>query len=63
MEGTEWDGNPIGRPIVSTNRNHWELPETKPPTKEYMGWSKAPSKYVAEDCLLWPQRERILRWE
>jgi hypothetical protein len=28
------DDNPIGRPAVSTNLEPWELPETKPPTKE-----------------------------
>ena len=32
-EGNEGDGNPIGRPTVSTNLDSWELPETKPPTK------------------------------
>ena len=35
IEGAEGDGNPIGRPTVSTNLNPWELPETKPPTKEH----------------------------
>ena len=34
IEGTEGDDNPIGRPTVSANLNLWELPETKPPTKE-----------------------------
>jgi hypothetical protein len=33
IEGAEADGNPIGRPTVSTNLEHWELSETKPPTK------------------------------
>ena len=28
IEGTEGDGNPIGRPTVSTNLDPWELPET-----------------------------------
>ena len=35
IEGTEGDGNPIGRPTVSTNLDPWELPETEPPTKEH----------------------------
>jgi hypothetical protein len=35
-----------------------EHPETKPPTKEYT-WSMALCTYVAEDCLVWPQWERI----
>ena len=34
-EGIEGDGNLIGRPKVSTNPDPWELPETKPPTKEH----------------------------
>ena len=35
IEGAEGDGNPIGRTTVSTNLDPWELPETKPPTKEH----------------------------
>jgi hypothetical protein len=35
IEGAEGDGNPIGRPKESTNLYHWEVPETKPPTKEH----------------------------
>ena len=35
IEGLLGDGNPIGRPTVSTNQDPWELPETKPPTKEH----------------------------
>ena len=35
IEGAEGDGNPIGRPTVSANLDPWELPETKPPTKEH----------------------------
>ena len=57
-EGIEGDGNLIGRPKVSTNPDTWEHPETKPPTKEYT-WSMALCTYVAEDCLVWPQWERI----
>lgn len=35
IEGAEGDGNPIGTPTVSTKLYHWELPETKQPTKEH----------------------------
>ena len=35
IEGLLGDGNPIGRPTVSTNLDPWELPETEPPTKEH----------------------------
>jgi hypothetical protein len=34
IEGAEEDGYPRGRPTVSTYPYLWELPETKPPTKE-----------------------------
>ena len=46
----------IGRPTVSTNLDPWELPETKPPTKEHAWAGLRPwAYYVAEDCLVWPQ--------
>jgi hypothetical protein len=52
--------NPIRRPTVTTNPDPWELPETKPPIKRaYTGWSLSPSSFVAEDCLIWPQWERM----
>jgi hypothetical protein len=35
IEGAEVAGNPIGRTTLSTNPDPSELPETKPPTKEY----------------------------
>jgi hypothetical protein len=35
IEGTDRDGHPIGRPIVSSNLDSWELPENEPPIKEY----------------------------
>jgi hypothetical protein len=43
-EGTEADGNPVGRTTVLTNLDLWELSEANPPTKEHkcMGWSVAP---------------------
>jgi hypothetical protein len=34
-EEAEGDGNPIGRTTVLTNLDPWELPETKPLTKEH----------------------------
>jgi hypothetical protein len=56
-ENTEGDGNPTGRPTVSTNRNLWAIPESKPPTKEHAWATSWPtcSTYVVEDCLVWPQ--------
>ena len=57
-EGPQGDGNPTGRPTVSTNLDPWKLPETEPPT-EYTVLSKAPSTCVAEGYVIWPQWERI----
>jgi hypothetical protein len=33
--GTEGDGNPKGRPTVSTNLDPWGFPEVKTPDKEH----------------------------
>ena len=56
IEDDEGDGDPIGRTTVSTNPDPWELPETKPPTKEHTWRGPRPSgTYVAEDCLVWLQ--------
>lgn len=61
IERAKEDGNPTGRPTMSTNLDIWEHPETEPPTKKHTwaGSSSSPP-YVAEGCLLWPQWERIL---
>ena len=48
-EGTEGDGNPIGRPTVSTNLDSWELPETKPHIIEHsLASPSTPGIYVSE---------------
>jgi hypothetical protein len=55
-EGAKRDGNPTGRPTVSTNSDLWKFPETKPPTREYTRagmFSEACRTYVAKDCLVW----------
>jgi hypothetical protein len=56
-KGAEGDCNPIGRKQISTN---WTLraPRDKATNQRaYMGWSMAPTTYVAEDSLVWPQWE------
>ena len=53
IEETEGDGDPIGRPTVSTNLDPWELPETKPPTKEQT-WSSSRSLAGAHVKKGWP---------
>jgi hypothetical protein len=40
-KGIERNGKLIGRPIVSTNLDPLEFPETKPQPKSIQGWSKA----------------------
>jgi hypothetical protein len=35
IEEAGGDYNPIGRPTGSTNSEFWEVPKTKPPTKEH----------------------------
>ena len=60
IEGTEGDGSPIGRTTVSTNPDPLGAPrEQVTKQKAYMGWFVAPSTYVTEDCLIWPQWERM----
>ena len=58
-EGAETVGNPIGRPLVSTNLEPWELPETKPPTKVHTWAGPKPPTHITEDCIVWPQWERM----
>ena len=54
IEGTEGDGNPVGRPTMSTNLDSWELAKTEPPIKKHT-WAgtRSSGTYVAEDCLVW----------
>jgi hypothetical protein len=35
IEGAKGEGNPIGRPAVSTNQDPLELPGAEPPTRQY----------------------------
>jgi hypothetical protein len=53
------DGNPRGRPTVSTNLDPWELPNTEPNQKANMGWSNVLSTYLAEGYHVWAQWERM----
>ena len=42
IEGAEGDGNPIGRPTVSSNLDPWSSQRNKLPTKEH-SWSVPPA--------------------
>jgi hypothetical protein len=37
MEEAEEEGDTIGRPVVSTNPDPRELPDTEPPTRQHTG--------------------------
>jgi hypothetical protein len=55
-EGVEEDGNPIGRPTVSTKSDPWEITDLKPPTEERpKSWSVVSGTDKAEDCVVCPQ--------
>ena len=57
-EEAEWEGNLLGKSTVSNNRDPWELPETKTPTKVHtLAGLWPPCTYVAQDCLGWRQWE------
>ena len=59
VEEAEGEGDSIGRPAVSTDPDPWELPETELPTKTILGWTEGPGTYIAEDCLVSPQWEKM----
>ena len=55
MEAEE-EGNPLGRPAVSTNPELWELTDTELPIRQHTGTGPGPSNTdKAEDHLVWPQ--------
>jgi hypothetical protein len=51
-EGAKEDVNPIGK----TNRSLGAPGDLATDRRAYMGWSKA---LASEDCLVWPQWERM----
>jgi hypothetical protein len=64
MEGLKWgEGkvcNLIGRTTVSTNQDPLTTPrEETTNQKACIGWSMAPSTYVAENCLVWHWWEKM----
>ena len=62
IEGPQGNGNPTGKPTVTTNLDSWEFPETEPPTKEHTQAGPRlphPRTQVAEGCHVWPQGERM----
>jgi hypothetical protein len=52
IEGTEGDGNPIGRPTVSIYLDPEELPETEPPTKEHTWANLKPQAHMKQRTVL-----------
>ena len=65
-ERLEEEGDPIGRPAVSNNSDPWDLSDTEPPTRQHtpadmngLPLPPSPNTYTAEDCLVWPQWEKM----
>jgi len=56
LKEAEEEGNPIGRPAVSTNLELWDLSDTEP-TTSYRSWFEAPNIYTAEDFLVLPLKD------
>jgi hypothetical protein len=46
MEEAEKEGDPIGRPAVSTSLNHGEPLDTEPPTRQHTGAGLRPQNHV-----------------
>jgi hypothetical protein len=46
IEGPEGDSSLPGRLTVLTNLDHWELPETKLPTKEHTWADQRPLAHI-----------------
>ena len=58
-EKSEGDNNPRRKPTVPINLDAWELPETKPQTKNHAGWSENPGTQVSRNCVFLPQWEKM----
>jgi hypothetical protein len=60
LEEAEGEGDPMGRPAVSTHLDSWDLLDTEPQTRQHTPADmRYPNTYAAEDCLLWPQWEKM----
>ena len=55
------EGNPIGRPAVSTNLDTCDLSDTEPPTKQHTpaDMRPPPHKQQRTACLVWVQSEKM----
>jgi hypothetical protein len=52
MEEAEEAGNPIGRVVVSTNPDPWDLSDTKSTSRQLTGAVLRLQRYTAEDCMV-----------
>jgi hypothetical protein len=59
LEEAEENGDPIGRPAVSTNLDPRDLSDTEPPTRWHTLVGQRLPTYTAENCPVWPQWEMI----
>jgi hypothetical protein len=61
IEEAEEEGDPVGRPAVSTNLDLQDLSDTGIPTRQYTPTDMNPPIHtnIAEDCRVWTQSEKI----
>ena len=65
LEEAEEDGDPIGRPAVSTNLDAWGFSDNEPQIRQHSLADMRLQIYTAEDCWLWTQSEKMhltLNW-
>lgn len=60
IEAVEGEGDPIGRPTISTNLEPREHPETEPPTRQATWADLKPLTYILKDFLVCPQWKMCL---
>jgi hypothetical protein len=56
LKEAEVEGNPIGRPAVSTNPDPWDITYTEPSTKQHTWGGMRPPMHI-QDYLVWTQWE------
>ena len=52
IEGTEGDGNPVGRPTVPTNLDPWEISKSEPPIEDHTWTGLKPLHICSRDWFL-----------
>ena len=47
-EEAEEEGEPIGRPTISTNMDPWDLSDTEPPTRQHTPADMRPPTHIQQ---------------